>query len=48
MNDLQQRGTETAQRLLAQLRPLFDHSVAGLAASCALDGKLQSDRMDER
>ena len=46
MDDLQWRHVETAQRLLGRLQPMFDGGVAALAAACALDGKLQSDRLD--
>jgi (2S)-methylsuccinyl-CoA dehydrogenase len=48
MDYLRGQGTETAKQLLGRLRPLFNRSVTALAASCAVDGRLQLNKFDER
>lgn len=39
---------DQARALLSQLRPLFQEGVSALAGACALDGKLDSARVDEQ
>jgi (2S)-methylsuccinyl-CoA dehydrogenase len=47
MND-HARDVADASRVLTQLRASFDQAVAALAKECAVDGELQSQRLDER
>jgi (2S)-methylsuccinyl-CoA dehydrogenase len=42
------RHVANASRVLTQLRASFDQAVAALAKECAVDGELQSQRLDER
>ena len=42
------RHVANASRVLTQLRTSFDQAVAALAKECAVDGELQSQRLDER
>ena len=48
MDDTGRTEVDTAIRLLGRLRPQFERGVGALAAACAVDGKLQAQRLDER
>ena len=47
MDQPQLGDVETAGRMLGRLRLWFDRGVAALAAHCALDGQLQSVRLNQ-